>query len=51
MATDKGMLKKVPIGALQLGNRDVIVVAIIINKPDPRIVTMKKDGRERCVMW
>ena len=42
-----GVLKKVPIGALQPGVKDAIIVAGIINKPDPRAVTMKKDGTER----
>ena len=49
MMNRPGILKKIPIGALQPGVKDAIVVAAIINKPDPRSVTMKKDGTERWV--
>ena len=40
--------KRCQIGALQPGNCDLTVVALVINKPDPRKVAMK-DGGERWV--
>ena len=42
-------IKKCQIGALKPGNNDFIVVALVINKPDPRKVVMRKDGGERWV--
>jgi len=42
-------VKRCQIGALKPGNSDLIVVALVINKPDPRKVVMKKDGGERWV--
>ena len=42
-------IKRCQIGALKPGNSDLIVVALVINKPDPRKVVMKKDGGERWV--
>ena len=41
-------IKKCQIGALKPGNCDLMVVALVINKPDPRKVAMK-DGKERWV--
>ena len=46
---DQGLVRKFPIGALQPGTNTAMVVAIIINKSDPRKVTMKKDGTDRWV--
>ena len=42
-------IKKCQIGALKPGNSDLSVVALVINKPDPKKVVMKKDGGERWV--
>ena len=41
-------VKRCQIGALKPGNCDLMLVALVINKPDPRKVTMK-DGGERWV--
>jgi len=41
--------KRCQIGALKPGNGDLVVVALVINKPDPRKVVIKKDGGERWV--
>ena len=41
-------IKKYQIGALKPGNCDLMVVALVINKPDPRKTAMK-DGKERWV--
>ena len=41
-------IKRCQIGALKPGNCDLMVVALVINKPDPRKVAMK-DGGERWV--
>ena len=41
-------IKRCKIGALKPGNCDLMLVALVINKPDPRKVTMK-DGGERWV--
>eukprot|EP00092_Neocalanus_flemingeri_P001148 GFUD01001223.1.p1 GENE.GFUD01001223.1~~GFUD01001223.1.p1 ORF type:complete len:160 (+),score=63.09 GFUD01001223.1:55-534(+) len=46
---DQGLVRKFPIGALQPGTNTAMVVAIIINKSDPKKVTMKKDGTDRWV--
>ena len=42
-------VRRCHIGALQPGNSDVLLVALVINKSDPKKVTMKKDGAERWV--
>lgn len=42
-------VRRCQIGALQPGNNDVLLVALVINKSDPRKVTMKKDGGDRWV--
>ena len=44
-----GIVRKMPIGALQPGINSAMVVAIIINRSDPKRVTMKKNGSERWV--
>ena len=46
---DQGLVRKMPIGALQPGTNTAMVVAIIISKSDPKKVTMKKDGTDRWV--
>ena len=38
-----------PIGGLQSGCGNAMVVALIIGKSDPRMVTMKRDGSLRWV--
>ena len=42
-------VRRCAIGALQPGSGDVLVVALVIQKSDPRKVTMKRDGTERWV--
>jgi len=49
MDQEGGIIRRMPIGALQPGNNTAMVVAVIISKSDPRKVTMKKDGSERWV--
>lgn len=44
-----GVVRRCPIGALQTGGGDVLLVALVINRSDPRKVTMKRDGTERWV--
>ena len=43
------LTRKFPIGALQPGCPTAMIVALIINKSDPRRIIGKKDGRERWV--
>ena len=43
------MTRKFPIGALQPGCPNAMIVAVIINKSDPRRIISKKDGQERWV--
>ena len=49
MDHEGGIVRRLPIGALQPGVNNAMVVAMIISKSDPRKVTMKKDGSERWV--
>ena len=43
------LTKKFQIGALQPGCNTAMIVALIINKSDPRRIVSKKDGQERWV--
>ena len=43
------LTRKFPIGALQPGCPNAMIVAVIINKSDPRRIISKKDGQERWV--
>ena len=38
-----------PIGGLQSGCSNAMVVALVIGKSEPRMVTMKRDGSLRWV--
>ena len=43
------LTKKFQIGALSPGCSTAMIVALIINKSDPRRIVSRKDGRERWV--
>ena len=49
MDQEGGVVRRMPIGALQPGTNTAMVVALIISKSDPRKIIMKKDGSERWV--
>ena len=46
---EQGVVRKLPIGALQPGNNNAMIVGIIIGKSGPKKVVMKRDGTDRWV--